>query len=192
MNHPEFNTFLPYMPDIGQCARSLDELNTTWRMIEASAKLHCSTDAALILPTVGAARSGFNALEQDLVKSLVAEKVATAVAEIATKAQYVIDIIVRNLYECTADVGFLATDAALCAFVAGLDGEPAAIRQRLHDYRSKYTVYNDILLLDLEGRVLLRLDQAGAASYHAVCSDPMLAEALQSDSYVEIFRASEL
>ena len=191
MNHPEFNTFLPYMPDVAQCARSLDELNTTWRMIEASGKLHCSTEAALILPTMGAARSGFNALEQDLVRSLVAEKVATAVAEIETKARYVIDIIVRNLYERTADVGFLATDATLCAFVAGLGDEPAVIRQRLHDYRSKYTVYDDILLLDAEGRVLLRLDQADGTGVAAI-SDPMLAEALQSDGYVEIFRPSDL
>ena len=191
MNHadqPAFNAFLPFMPDVGQCARSLDELNTTWRLIEASAKMHCGSDAALILPTMAAARSGFNALEQNLVRSLVTEKVATAVAEISTKAQYVIDIIVRNLYERTADVGFLATDAALCNFVAGLDGEPAAIRQRLADYRSKYTVYNDILLLGTDGRVLLRLEDAPLAA----SSDPLVAKALQSDSYVEAFGPSDL
>jgi chemotaxis signal transduction protein len=189
----EYNAFLPYMPDVGQCARSLVELNTTWRMIEASARLQCSAEAAPILPTMAAARSGFNALEQDLVASLVAEKLATAMAELSTKAQYVIDIIVRNLFERTADVGFLATDATLCAFVAGIAGDPGALRQRLHDYRSKYTVYDDIVLLDLEGRVLLRLD-ADAAERHgpAVIDEALLAEALQADSYVEIFRRSDL
>ena len=185
----EFNTFLPHMPDVGQCARSLVELNTTWRMIEASARLHCSDEAALILPTMGAARSGFNALEQTLVKSLVAEKLATAMAELSTKARYVIDIIVRNLYERTADVGFLATDAILCAFVADIAGEPGALRQRLQDYRSKYTVYDGIVLLDLEGRVLLRLDhEAQGARDQAASRDPMLAEALHADSYVLVQR----
>ncbi|MDB5758394.1 MAG: chemotaxis protein CheW [Burkholderia sp.] len=189
----EFNAFLPYMPDVGQCARSLVELNTTWRMIEASTRLQCSAETALILPTMEAARSGFIALEQELVSSLVAEKLATAMAVLSTKAQYVIDIIVRNLYERTADVGFLATDSALCGFVAGVGGEPGAIRQRLQDYRSKYTVYDDIVLLDADGRVLLRLDtEAAHAPAPAAIGDPLLAEALASDHYVEIFRHSEL
>ena len=75
-----FNKFLPYMPDVDQCARSLVELNTTWRMLESFARLQGNAGTAMILPTLAAARSGFNALEQDLVKSLVAEKLATAMA----------------------------------------------------------------------------------------------------------------
>jgi chemotaxis signal transduction protein len=188
-----FNKFLPYMPDVGQCARSLVELNTTWRMLEALARLQGNAGTSMILPTMAAARSGFNALEQDLVKSLVAEKLATAMAVLSTKAGYVIDIIVRNLYERTADVGFLATDVSLCAFVAGIDGDPEAIRQRLRDYRSKYTVYDDIVLLAADGRVMLRLDD-GAASRHdqAAVDVPLLEEALQTDGYVELFRPSAL
>jgi chemotaxis signal transduction protein len=189
----DFNTLLSYMPDVGQCARALVDLNATWRMIEASARLQCSDDTALILPTLGAARSGFSALEESLVKSLVAEKLSTALAVLSTKAQYVIDIIVRNLYERTADVGFLATDAALCAFVAGIDGEAGAIRQRLHDYRSKYTVYDDIVLLGADGRVLLRLDPAGSGGDGpAFVGDALLADAMQSDTHVEVFRHSAL
>lgn len=188
-----FNKFLPYMPDVDQCARSLVELNTTWRMLESLARLQGNAGTAMILPTLAAARSGFNALEQDLVKSLVAEKLATAMAVLSTKAGYVIDIIVRNLYERTADVGFLATDASLCAFVAGIDGDPEAIRQRLRDYRSKYTVYDDIVLLAADGRVMLRLDD-GAASRHgqAAVDAPLLEEALRTDGYVELFRPSAL
>ena len=189
----ESSHFLPYMPDVAQCARSLVELNITWRMIEASARLQCSAETAMILPTMAAARSGFNALEQDLVKSLVAEKLATAMAMLSTKAGYVIDIIVRNLYERTADVGFLATDATLCAFVAGIDSDSESIRQRLRDYRSKYTVYDDIVLLDANGLELLRLD-ANAHHQHgpAVVDASLLTEALQSDRYVEVFRYSTL
>nr|WP_314625407.1 chemotaxis protein CheW [uncultured Noviherbaspirillum sp.] len=188
-----FNKFLPFMPDVDQCARSLVELNTTWRMLEASARLQGNAGTAIVLPTMAAARSGFNALEQDLVKSLVAEKLATAMAVLSTKAGYVIDIIVRNLYERTADVGFLATDASLCAFVAGIDGDPEAIRQRLRDYRSKYTVYDDIVLLAADGQVMLRLDD-GAANGHgqAVVDALLLEEALRTDGYVELFRPSPL
>ena len=70
-----------------------------WRMIEASAKMNCPVEAKAILPTMAATRAGFNRLEQELVSSLVREKVANVLEEIGTKAQYVIDIVVRNLYE---------------------------------------------------------------------------------------------
>jgi chemotaxis signal transduction protein len=182
-------TFLPYMRDVSRCEQSLRELNLMWRMIEASAKMNCPVEAKTILPTMAATRSGFNRLEQELVTSLVREKVANVLDEIGTKAHYVIDIVVRNLYERTADVGFLATDRELCAFVAGLHDNRNAIRARLRAYRNKYTVYDEILLLDTSGNVLMQIDEQSPMEGSI---DPLIAETLASDSYVETFRATDL
>ncbi|GIZ53085.1 chemotaxis protein CheW [Noviherbaspirillum aridicola] len=183
------DTFLPYMRDVVRCEQSLRELNTMWRMIEASAKMNCPVEARSILPTMAATRAGFNRLEQELVTSLVREKVGNVLDEIGTKAQYVIDIVVRNLYERTADVGFLATDRELCAFVAGLQDDADAIRLRLRAYRSKYTVYDEIILLDTRGNVLVQIDEASPLEGS---TDPLIAETLASDGYVETFRATDL
>ncbi|WP_066708992.1 chemotaxis protein CheW [Curvibacter delicatus] len=183
------DTFLPYMRDVIRCEQALQELNLMWRMIESSAKMNCPEEARAILPTMAATRDGFNRLEEELVTSLVGEKVATVLAEIGTKAQYVIDIVVRNLYERTADVGFLATDNELCAFVAGLSDDAPAIRQRLRAYRDKYTVYDEIILLDAAGNVLVQIDEATPLEGS---SDPLLAQTLASDGFVETFRASSL
>lgn len=183
------DTFLPYMRDVVRCEQSLRELNLMWRMIEASAKMNCPAEAKTILPTMAATRAGFNRLEQELVTSLVREKVANVLDEIGTKAQYVIDIVVRNLYERTADVGFLATDRELCAFVAGLRDDTDAIRLRLRAYRSKYTVYDEIILLDTQGNVLVQIDEATPLEGS---TDPLIAQSLASDTYVETFRATDL
>lgn len=113
------DTFLPYMRDVVRCEQSLRELNLMWRMIEASARMNCPADAKTILPAMAATRAGFNRLEEELVTSLVREKDSNVLNEISTKAQYVINIVVRNLYARTADAGFLATDRALCMFAAG-------------------------------------------------------------------------
>ena len=185
----QIDTFLPYMRDVIRCEQSLHELNLMWRMIESAAKMNCPVEAKTILPTMAATREGFNRLEQELVASLVSEKVATVLDEIGTKAQYVIDIVVRNLYERTADVGFLATDNELCAFVAGLSDNQSAIRQRLRAYRSKYTVYDEIMLLDTAGNVLVQIDESTPLEGSV---DPLLAQTLASNSYVETFRASDL
>lgn len=177
----QIDTFLPTMRDVIRCEQSLRELNLMWRTIEASAKMNCPLEAKAILPTMAATRAGFNRLEQELVTSLVREKVATVLSEIGTKAQYVIDIVVRNLYERTADVGFLATDNALCAFVAGLHENQDMIRARLRAYRNKYTVYDEIILLDLAGNVLVQIDDATPLEGSA---DALLALTLASDNYI--------
>lgn len=182
-------TYLPYMRDVTNCEQSLRELNLMWRMIESSAKMNCPAEARTILPTMAATRAGFSHLEKELVASLAREKVCNVLAELATKAQYLTEIVVRNLYERTADVGFLATDRELCAFVAGIDADADAIRLRLRDYRSKYTVYDEIILLDLAGNVLVQIDATTPLEGSA---DPLIAQSLASDQYVETFRYSDL
>ncbi|MES3025309.1 MAG: chemotaxis protein CheW [Pseudomonadota bacterium] len=180
---------LPYMPDVAKCERSLRELNLMWRMIEASAKMNCPVEAKAILPTMAATRAGIDQLEEELVTALVSEKTRNVFSDLATKAGYVIDIVVRNLYERTADVGFLATDVELCAFVAGLSTDVAAMRARLRAYRSKYTVYDEIILLDLRGNVLVQIDEATPLEGS---HDPLIAQTLASEGHVETFRASDL
>lgn len=183
------DTFLPYMRDVIRCEQSLRELNQMWRMIESSAKMNCPQEAQTILPIMAATRDGFSRLEQELVDSLVGEKVANVLAAVGTKAQYVIDIVVRNLYERTADVGFLATDRELCTFVAGLNEDVDAIRSRLLAYRHKYTVYNEIMLLDAQGNVLVQLDPDSPVEGS---TDPLIAQTLASETFVETFRATDL
>jgi hypothetical protein len=183
------DTFLPYMRDVIRCEQALHELNLMWRMIESSAKMNCPEEARAILPTMAATRNGFNRLEQELVTSLVNEKVVTVLDEIGTKAQYVIDILVRNLYERTADVGFLATDTELCAFVSGQKDDPQAVRRRLRAYRDKYTVYDEIILLDAAGNVLIQIDETTPLEGS---TDPLIAQTLGSNTFVETFRASDL
>ncbi|WP_460488230.1 chemotaxis protein CheW [Curvibacter fontanus] len=183
------DTYLPYMRDVSRCEQSLRELNQMWRMIESSAKMNCPQEAQTILPIMAATRAGFSRLEHELVDSLVGEKVANVLAAIGTKAQYVIDIVVRNLYERTADVGFLATDRELCTFVAGQSEDLDAIRSRLLAYRHKYTVYNEIMLLDTQGNVLVQLDPDSPVEGS---TDPLIAQTLASDSFVETFRATDL
>jgi hypothetical protein len=119
---------------------------------------------------------------------MVHQSVTGVMAALATQAQNVIDTLVRNLYERTADVGFLATDSMLCRYVAGL-ADGVGVQERLRAYRSKYTVYNEILLVGLDGTVLAQTDGDSPVEGS---QDPLLLRTLQSSSYVETFRATDL
>lgn len=182
------DTFIPFMRDVMRCENSLHELNLMWRLIEASAKMNCPEEAQALLPMMVAAREGLQRLEGDLVRSLVAQSLGEVMAELRTSAHQVIDIVVRNLYERTADVGFLATDQELCHYVAGLS-DGSGVLERLREYRNKYTVYDEILLIDPQGAVLAQVDERSPVEG---CDDPLIAAALQHDGYVETFRATGL
>ena len=185
--------FLPTMQDVMRRQAALHELHQNWRLIEASAKMNCPIEARLLLPAVLATRTGLVQLERDLVANMVSEKVRQVTQEAATCAQYALDLLVRNLFERTADVGFLAADRDLCRFLARLAAgeapEREAVRRRLVAYRDKYTVYDDIVLLAPDGAVLLRAD---ADQGLARSSDPLVAATLAAPGYIETFRASDL
>ncbi len=189
VNATQIDNFLPHMRDVIRCEHSLHELNLMWRIIESSAKMNCPEEAQNLLPSMAKTREGFDALEKELVLSLVNEKVVTALNETATKAQYLIDILVRNLYERTADVGFLATDKALCAFVANPSEDKEKIESRLLAYRRKYTVYDEIILLDTHGNVLAQIDETTSIEGSL---DPLIKESLLTKEYVETFRFTDL
>ncbi|EJN10121.1 chemotaxis signal transduction protein [Herbaspirillum sp. YR522] len=187
--------FLPYMPTVALCERSLRELNFAWRLIESTAKMVCPAEAKTILPTMKVTREGFNTLEQRLIANLVEQNVAKTVREIDFKAKVIIDIVVRNLFERTADVGFLAMDDAIRSFIlAHRHGEPDDDRlddmvARLRAYREKYTVYDEILILDTQGRVLANLDRHNDVSQSF---DPLVAQTLKANGYIETFALSDL
>jgi chemotaxis signal transduction protein len=189
--------FVPLMRSVAKCERQMGELNFTWSLIETTAKMTCPVEAKTILPTMAATRQGFGRLQTQLVAQLVRENLRKVIDNLASRAQIVADILVRNLFERTADVGFLATDADLRAFVSECVHSPdsdhtdavARIRERLNEYRSKYTVYDDIVVLDRHGRILASLD---ATRVSERSSDPLVSASINSNAFVETFRASDL
>jgi len=191
-----FETFSPYIRSVSQCKEILRDLNGTWRLISAIAEISCPTEAATILPAMEATKKGFADLESKLTSQLVSEEIKKTCLELESKAQVSVDILVRNLYERTADIGFLATNADICNFVqASVNGEKIdrdSINQLLDEYGLKYTVYDDIIILNTDSRILARLDRNTAAVAQSI-SDPIIRQTLNSmEDYVETFGKTKL
>jgi chemotaxis signal transduction protein len=191
-----FETFSPYIRSVSQCKEILRDLNGTWGLISAIAEISCPKEAATILPAMEATKKGFGELESKLTGQLVSEEINKTCLELESKAQVSVDILVRNLYERTADIGFLATNADICNFVlASAKGEAAnadSINQLLDEYGSKYTVYDDIIILDANQHVLARLDRDALAVSRGLF-DPIVQRTLNSpEDYVETFGKTAL
>lgn len=150
-----------------------------------------------IATDMNSTRQAFADLTATLLDNLGMETRRKVVLEMKSRAQVAVDILVRNLFERTADIGFLAIDDELRRYarLAGSTNEVpaaehAAIVGRFRAYVQKYSVYHDIVLTAPDGRVLARLDPGQALTHTA---DPLVAEALHTTApYVEHFRATDL
>lgn len=185
---------LPHMRHVLSADRDLRDLSMLWTMIEAASAISCPEHAESVLATLSETRERFRALQQRLVLQLGVENVAELRDELSATAQCTIDILVRNLFERTADVGFLATDDVLRAFCQlDEDQRPSqrgALQLRLAQYREKYTVYDDIIVTDNDGQVLVRLDEPDDSP--TFTRDPIVSRARSTDGYVEQFAISDL
>ena len=72
-------------------------------------------------------RQAFSCLTGNLLNRLGEETLQKTVVEMSAKAQVAIDILVRNLFERTADIGFLAIDDDIRTFLRR--GRAAALRR---------------------------------------------------------------
>lgn len=200
--------FLRALPELSGFLGSFASINKRWGaaitagMIEAG---RMDQEAANLfnplIQDMGSTKEKFRLIQNRLVNAILQEIVRKAVLELSDAAKFAINILKRNLYERTADVGYLATDSVLQAFLAldpedpDQDAARERVVRRLGEYREEYTVYDEIILLDLEGRVRAHLDGENPIRRSA---DPLLAETLAldpsapGDKYVETFRRTDL
>lgn len=177
---------IPYMLDLELVRERLSVLGHQWDLLTILGQV-CGTGTDMTTT-----REEFNALTHELISNLGLETLEKFSDMLHFKAQVAIDIIIRNLFERTADIGFLATDDDVRHFVESSAGDSertaplhVALRERFAEYVAKYSVYEDIVLFDPSGGVLCRLDESPAPNASAT---RFIHEALHTSSaYIEYF-----
>jgi chemotaxis signal transduction protein len=186
--HDTLGGLLRHMDDVEATREALQSLQGVWDTLAMLGQL------TGIGVEIGSVRADFGALTGRLLNQLGHEALSKAGLSLRSKAQVAVDVLVRNLFERTADIGFLATDDDIRAFMQADDAtrehSGAGMAQRLRDYQSKYSVYKDIVLLAPDGQVLARLD---ASVKLPASTDPWTAQVMASDAaYAERHAAWDL
>ncbi len=158
-----------HMPSVNDHREALATLSGTWDTLALLAHL------SNLRADMSEVRASFGQLTGEMLACLAEEMLALADATLGHQARIAVDVLTRNLFERTADIGFLATDSAIVeACVADDPAAFAALRGRLRDYAARYTVYRDIVLLAPDGQVRTRLVDGFAGRSAA----PLVARAL--------------
>jgi chemotaxis signal transduction protein len=200
---------LKWMPAVVEYRQRLASLQGAWDNLALLS--HLGDDGTNLSST----REAFETLASHLVTHLGTETHLKTVLACESRAQVAIDILVRNLFERTADVGFLAADDAIRKFCKDVPtlravmaqgddesgGEADGARRTLHmatdmiqrrlaEYVAKYSVYNNVVLVAPSGEVLAQL-AGGRAPTHT--QDSLIDATLASSMpYVESFATSDL
>ena len=185
--------FAQYLPEVKKYLAELQHQDLWWTTVAMVGKINNENIDPQLLVSIVETQKEFQDLRDIMINELISRYINQGNSEVMSKAQAAIDILIRNLFERTADVGFLATDDDLVEFMASNDKTPeqkAFIHRRLQEYVAKYSVYDDVVLLTPSGEVAVKLDEA---NHSTQCHDPVIHETLNSQAdYVEIYRPCEL
>lgn len=184
---PDVAAFVARMPTVEEHRENLQRLQDVWDSLALLGQMSGT------VPDIGDTRRAFASLGATLLDALASRTLANVRHRLQGRAQVAIDILVRNLFERTADVGFLSTDSALCAHAQRFHADEApvpedaraAIEARFRAYVAKYSVYDDVVVLSPAGRVLARLNRTFDANDPGVADAPWFTRALRQGGYVE-------
>lgn len=181
--HPNTTRYHAYIPEVVAYQKSLEQLSERWNLLSLLGQM------SNIGMDISETRQAFSFLSEQLLQRLCEETVKKRATELGAKAQVAIDILIRNLFERTADIGFLATDTIIGMFARQSSDERnstlSTLQARFHAYIEKYSVYSDVLLFALDGTLI-------ASTHHDIIGKKVqyafIHEAIHtSKEYVESF-----
>ncbi|WP_108063800.1 chemotaxis protein CheW [Poseidonibacter lekithochrous] len=156
----ELYPIIKHIEDVDKYREELGRLSSSWDIFALLGQL------GDINIDIGKTKENFLNLTSTLLNHLSEQTIKKVTTEMKFKSQVAIDIVIRNLFERTADIGFLSTDDDIRKFiksyVSDYDEESLEykkeIQKRFKEYVAKYSVYFDIVLANTNGKVLARLN----------------------------------
>jgi hypothetical protein len=176
-------------PFIENTRNSIESQYNFLRKISLVGKVNTGDFAENIFRATDDTIAKFVTIKDNLIESLLENNINKLKSELNLRAQLSIDVLKRNLFERTADVGFLATDSYLIDFLTSSEISEETIVKRLQEYVAKYSVYDDVALFDTEFNLKVNINPKNSIK---TSSDSILQEAMESDSFVEKYRKSDI
>lgn len=185
--------YTQYLPEVKRYLTQLEEQDLWWTTVAMVGKINNENIDPQLLVSIVETQKEFQHLRDMMIEALITRYLNQANSEVMLKAQATIDMINRNLFERTADVGFLATDDDLVQFMThpeSDDQQKDFILNRLKEYVAKYSVYDDIALIKPDGKLVAKLNPDNHCTYS---QDPLIQQALTGhQDYIEVYRPSDI
>ena len=117
------------IPDVNYYKKKLSELSLNWSTLNLLNQVNEGSSG------IENTQEEFANLTQSLISNLTLESLKQLSNELNSKSQVAVDILIRNLFERTADIGFLATDDSIREFIYKI--------KLLLDEKTKFTTFDE-------------------------------------------------
>ena len=146
--------------------QKLQQLDDWWGKVSLIGKINSLRLGSDILTSMDITKRRFNQLQHTLIDNLLQEQTKKVLLHDKACCQMAIDVLIRNLFERTADVRWWATEPALWSALSFAQTSPARgpiaeARLRLQTIHRYYTVYCDLVLTDSSGKIIASAQRGG-------------------------------
>jgi hypothetical protein len=166
------------VPLIQRIHQELAHLDTWWTAVSLVGKVNHQDVGGHFLQTLTEAQTQFQSLRSDFVRQLTKITQQNIETTLSLRAQALIDLLFRNLFERTADVAFLAQDPSIAALC---NTELNTEHHYLETYCQLYTVYQNVAIFNND----LTLTASARKIHPHNIDRNKLSDALTQTSYVE-------
>jgi len=180
---------LPLFPFVLKSKNDFEHHNKLLNKVTLTGKINSDSSTTNLFEFADDTSRNFSELQGNLINILLKENMNTLTNELQSKAAITIDILIRNLFERTADVGFLATDALIVEFLQNNTISKNRMKEHLQAYVSKYSVYNEIVIFDVDGNVQVNLNNTNSIK---TTTDSIIQQTLKSTAYVERYAHTDI
>ena len=185
------NQLLNFFPFIQKSKNDFEHHNKQLNKVTLTGKINSDKHTTNLFEFTEKTSENFSVLKEKLIDILLRNNIYTLSHELQLKADVTINVLIRNLFERTADVGFLATDTQIIKFLNDSNNPvlKESLKLRLKEYVLKYSVYNEIIVFDPRGKVMINLNEENNLSF---TEDKIIKQTLESDDYVERLQKTDI
>ncbi|MBR7889531.1 cache domain-containing protein [Marinomonas sp. A79] len=186
-------TIKRFIKGVERYDKTLQSLSSWWEKIALVGKINSFEVASTILEDMDSTLSQFHILQKRLIENLTNEHARKIIAQDVLRCQMAIDVLIRNLFERTADIGFLATDSNIIHFLSDIGNREKHLTfmtTQMRAYADIYSVYRDVILVTADQNLVFQLSQP---ERRGRLSESFIQQALDiPDQYVEYFGPTAL
>jgi len=184
----EDNGLFEIFPAIKTISETFEYQNSMLNKIVLTGKINALEIAENLFNFTEQTAQTFTELQSEIVLNLLRENQNELFSKAKTKSQISIDLLIKNIYLRKLDIEILSKDSYINKFLNN-EIDKTEMAQRLKSFSDKYTIYNEIMLLDKEGNVKVNINEENRVRKS---KDSMLEEAKKTDEILMTYKKTDL
>jgi len=174
-------------PAIESISSAFEYQNSMLNKIVLTGKINALEIAENLFNFTEQTAQTFTELQTKLIENLLEENKKELLSKAKIQAKTFINMLNINIYKRKIDIEVLKTDENLVKFFKN-EISNNEMKERLNEYIKKYTLFDEIMLLDLNGNVKLNINEKNKVKYS---KDEILKE-LKNDEILYKYRKTDL